>query len=92
MKESVMLWFHKFTSVLSQMEINSPDKIWNIDEHGTEHAVRSKRVVGIKNVKQYQKQTHEKPNWITMVTYVNAAGYALAPLIIHKGKYHNSWR
>ena len=27
-----------------------------------------------------------------MVTFVNAAEYALPPLIIHKGKYHDSWR
>ena len=25
-----MLWFHKFTSVLGQMGINSQDRIWNI--------------------------------------------------------------
>ena len=63
-----------------------------MDEHRTEHCVKSKRVVGIKNVRQYQKQSHEKPNRTTMVTFVNAAGYTLPPLIIHKGKYHNSWR
>ena len=40
------------------MGINSPDQIWNVDEHGTENAVRSKRVVGIKDVNQYQKLTH----------------------------------
>ena len=92
MKESVMLWFQKFTSVLGQMGINSPEQIWNVDEHGMEHAVKSKRIVGTKNVRQFQKQSHGKPNRTTMVTYMNAAGYALAPLIIHKGKYHNSWR
>ena len=48
----------KFTSVLGQMGINSPDQIWNVHKHGTEHAVRSKRVVGIKDVKHYQKLTH----------------------------------
>ena len=25
-----MVWFHKFTSVLGQMGINSPDRIWNV--------------------------------------------------------------
>ena len=66
-----MLWFQKFTSILSQMGINSPEQIWNIDKHGTEHAVKSKRILGIKNVRQFQKQSHEKPNRTTMVTYVN---------------------
>ena len=87
-----MLWFQKFTSILGQMGINSSERIWNVDEHGTEHAVKSKRIVGIKNVRQFQKQSRKKPNRTTMVTYVNAAGYALVPLIIHKGKYHDSWR
>ena len=27
-----------------------------------------------------------------MLTYVNAAGFALPPLVIHKGKHYDSWR
>ena len=91
-KETVMLWFQKYLDVLGQLGINSPDQIWNVDEHGTEHAVKNKKVVGIKNVRQFQKQSTEKPNRTTMVTYVNAAGFALPPLIIHKGKFHDTWR
>ena len=86
-----MLWLNKYTSVLSQIGITTPDQIWNVDDDGTEHAVGNKRVVSIKNVRQYQKQRHKKPNRTTMVTFVNA-GYALPPLIIHKGKYHDTWR
>ena len=26
-----------------------------------------------------------------MLTYVNAAGFALSPMVIHRGKYHDSW-
>ena len=51
-----------------------------------------KKVIGLKGIKQFQKQPHEKPKWTTMLTYVNAAGFALPPLVIHKGKYHDSWR
>ena len=53
--------------------------------------MKTKKVVGIKNVPQFQMQPTEKQNCTTMVTYVNAAGYALPPLIIHKGKYHPTW-
>ena len=88
----VMQWFEKYLDVLGQMGINKPEQIWNIDEHSTEHSVKTQKVVGIKNVRQYQVQPTEKPNRTTMVTYVNTAGYALPPLIIHKGKYHPSWR
>ena len=87
----VMRWFEKYLDVLGQMKISKPEQIWNVDEHGTEHSPRTKKVVGIKNVRQFQVQPTEKPNRSTMVTYVNAAGYALPPLIIHKGKYHGSW-
>ena len=90
-QETVMLWFEKFINVLGQLGINSPEYIWNVDEHGTEHTVKSKRVVGIKNVRQFQKQMHEKPCRTTMVTYVNTNGYALPPLIIHKGRYSSTW-
>ena len=46
MKELVMLWFQKFTSVVGQMGINSQEQIWNVDKHGTEHAVKSKGLGG----------------------------------------------
>ena len=26
-----------------------------------------------------------------MLTYVNAAGFALLPVVIHRGEYHDSW-
>ena len=51
-----------------------------------------KKVIGLKGIKQFQKQPYEKPKQTTMLTYVNAAGFALPPLVIHKGKYHDSWR
>ena len=51
-----------------------------------------KKVISLKGIKQFQKQPHEKPKRTTMLTYVNAAGFALPSLVIHKGKYHDSWR
>ena len=44
------------------------------------------------HIKQFQKQPHQKPTQTMMLTYVNAAGFALPPLVIHNGKYHDSWR
>ena len=35
--------------------------------------------------------TQWKPRWTTMLTYVSAAGFALPPMVIHRGKYHDSW-
>ena len=53
------------------------------------HTKSVKKVVGLKGIKQFQKQPYEKPKWTIMLTYVNAAGFTLL-LVIHKGKY--SWR
>ena len=90
--DSVTRWYKKYQNVLDQLEITDPKYIWNIDEHGSEDMPKVKKVIGLKGIKQFQKQPHEKPKRTMMLTYVNAAGFALPPLVIHKGKYHDSWR
>ena len=77
-KESVMLWLLNLQRTWP-VGINSPDQIWNIDEHGTEHAVKGKRVVDIKmsnSTRSKLIKSQTGPQWSP---YVNAAGYALAP-------------
>ena len=64
--------------------------IWNIDEHGSENMAKVKKVLNIKGIKQYQIQPREKPRQTTMLTYVNATGFALPPMVIHSGKFHDS--
>ena len=83
-------WFDMYQSLLEQLNIMDPKYILNIDEHGSEDMAKVKRVVGIKGIKQMQLR--EKPRQTTMLTYVNAAGFALPPMVIHRGKYHDSWR
>ena len=84
-------WFDMYQSLLEQLHITDQKYIWNINEHGSEDMAKVKRVVGIKGRKQYQMQPREKPRWTTMLTYVNAAGFALPSMVIHRGKYHDSW-
>ena len=91
-RDSVTRWYKKYQNVLDQLEITDPKYIWNIDEHGSKDMPKVKKVIGLKGIKQFQKQPHEKPKRTTMLTYVNVAGFALPPLVIHKGKYHDSWR
>ena len=91
-KSSVLVWYKKYENVLKQLEITDPKYIWNIDQHGSEYMPKVKKVIGLKGIKQFQQQPHEKPKRTTMLTYVNAAGFALPPPVIHKGKYHDSWR
>ena len=44
-----------------------------------------------KKLKTFQVVCHEKARCTTMLTYINGEGYALPPMIIHRGKYHESW-
>ena len=88
----IKIWFKKYREVLDQMQITTPDRIFNIDEHGTEHHAKTKKVVGKKNCKSFQIQYGEKPARSTMLTYVRADGVAYPPMVIHKGRVVQSWK
>ena len=81
-------WFDEYEEVVKQLKIDDPHYIWNVDEHGTEDVLKCSKVVGIKKP---TKVCREKARRSTMLTYVNAAGYALPPMVIHEGKFHDSW-
>ena len=57
----VTRWYKRYQNVLDQLEITDPRYIWNIDEHGSEDMPKVKKVIGLKGIKQFQKQPHEKP-------------------------------
>ena len=40
-------WFDQYEDLVAQLGIDDPAYIWNIDEHGSEHLHKVKRVVGI---------------------------------------------
>ena len=71
-RDSVTRWYKKYQNVLDQLEITDPKYIWNIDKHRSEDMPKVKKVIGLKGIKQFQKQPHEKPKRTTMLTYVNA--------------------
>ena len=79
-------WFAQYEDVLRQLKINDPKYLWNVDEHGAEDLAKTKKVVGIKGIKSFQTQSREKAQHTTIITYVNASGYVLPPMIIQKGK------
>lgn len=92
-KRSVDDWFDKYEQVLDQLGITDPRYIWNVDETGTEDIPRkARKTIGVKGIKQYQTVCKEKPRRSTMLTYVNGAGFALPPMVIHRGKYSHKWR
>ena len=72
-------WFDEYEEVIKQLKIDDPKYLWNVDEHGTEDVLKRSKVVGIKGIKANQTVCREKSCRSTMLTYVNAAGYALPP-------------
>ena len=72
--------------------INSPTQVWNVDKHGTEHSSKTKKVIGKVGMPAKTIQPMEKPLRSTLLTFVNAAGEAVAPMVIHKAKkYSSTW-
>ena len=59
-RDLVTRWYKKYQNVLDQLEITDPKYIWNIDEHGSEDMPKVKKVIGLKGIKQFQKQPHKK--------------------------------
>ena len=84
-------WFNQYEDVLRQLKIDDPKYLWNVDKHGAEDLVKTEKVVGIKGIKSFQTQSREKAQHTTIITYINASGYALTPMIINRGKYHDCW-
>ena len=46
-------WFTQYEDVLRQLKINDPKYLWNVDKHGAEDLVETKKVVGIKGIKSF---------------------------------------
>ena len=85
-------WFDGHEEIINQLGIDDPKYLWNVDEHGTEDVLKHNKVFGIKCVKTFQTVSHGKSRRSTMLTYANTAGYALSPVVIYWGKYHDRWR
>ena len=79
-------WCTQYEDVLRQLMINDPKYLWNVDEHGAEDLVKTKKVVGIKGIKSFQTQSRKKASCTIIITYVNVSGNVLPPMIIHRGE------
>ena len=67
-------WFTQYEDVLRQLNITDPKYLWNVDKHGAEDLVKTKKVVGIKGIKSFQTQSREKAQHTTIITYINVSG------------------
>ena len=90
----ISVWFRKYVDLLESLDLMfKPDHIWNIDEHGVEHSPKETIVIGEVGRPSRLNQAAEKSFRSTMLTFINAAGVALPPMVIHKGtRVLDSWK
>ena len=71
-------WVHKW-----KLEF-LPNNIWNIDESGVQDVPRSQKVIGVKGEHAFQTVSGDKGQTTTVVTYINAGGMVVPPMVLFK--------
>ena len=83
---TVEKFFDQYKKVCTQYSIESPLYIWNCDESGVQDVPKEEEVVGVVGEKANTQVPNECGEISTVLTFANAAGNVLPPLIIHKGR------
>ena len=85
--ETVILnWFKLLKEIKDKFDILSPCQIWSGDKMGVQNVPKEVKVLGCKNIRTFQQVSGEQGETSTVLTFVNAAGQSVPPLIIHKGQ------
>jgi len=88
--EVVKSWFDAVAQLVQEHSYEYHN-IWNMDESGFGVGEsQSTRVLVPIDLKTKHKKVAGKQEWVTVFECINAAGEAIAPLVIFKAKYLNS--
>jgi len=88
--EKIRAWYSAFRTKCEEKNYTLCN-IYNMDETGfAVGATQSTRIIVDSIQKSNWKVTAGKQEWVTVLECVNAAGAALPPLVIFKGKYTNT--
>ena len=79
-------WFKLLKEIKDKFDILSPCQIWSGDETGVQNVPKEVKVLGCKNIRTFQQVSGEQGETSMVLTFVNAAGQSVPPLIIHKGQ------
>ena len=80
-------FFDQYEKVLKEIGITFPENIWNCDESGVQDIPKDGTyVIGATGEKTYVQVSKEQGETTTVLTYANAAGQVMAPMVIFKGK------
>ena len=82
----VSQWFDFLKKIQMEVGIVSPAQIWSGDERGVENVPKEIKVLGIKNIRTFQQVSSEQGEMSTILSFVNALGNVVPPMIIHKGQ------
>ena len=86
-------WFNLLQDIKKKFGILSPCQIWSGDETGIQNVPKEVKVLGSKKIRTFQQVSGEQGETSTVLTFVNAAGQSVPPLIIHKGqRVQDTWR
>ena len=89
----IQKWFDLLENIKSTKGIHTPCQIWSGDETGVQNVPKEKKVLGVKNIRTFQQVSGEQGETSTILTFVNAAGQSVPPLVIHKGaRVQETWQ
>ena len=86
-------WFKLLADVKQKCQITSPEQIWSGDETGVQNVPKEVKVVGMKKIRTFQQVAAEQGETSTILTFVNACGDVVPPMVIHKAaRVQESWK
>ena len=86
-------WFDLLKKIQMEVGIVSPAQIWSGDETGVQNVPKEIKVLGIKNIRTFQQVSLEQGETSTILSFVNALGNVVPPMIIHKGqRVQDTWK
>ena len=83
---TVQKFFTQYAQLLKDKNVDSPYYIWNCDESGVQDVPKEEEVIGVVHEKANSQVPSEHGETSTVLTFANACGQVMPPLVIHKGK------
>ena len=79
-------WFDLLKKIQTEVGIVSPAQILSGDKTGVQNVPKKIKVLGVKNIRSFQQVSSEQGEMSTILSFVNALGNVVPPMIFHKGQ------
>lgn len=92
-ENNISKWFDEYEAVLRKFNIRNPQQIWSGDETGLQNVPKERLVIGARKSDIWQVVSGEQGETSTVLTFINAYGNTVPPIVIHKGeRTQNYWK